>query len=55
MTLSYTITPSTLMQCSACCKCEKILGAVIPTSVEPWGGKNGDPQIGWMKEGVFVS
>ena len=36
---SYT---STLMQCNACCKREKILGAVIPTSVEP--RKNGDPE-----------
>ena len=37
------------MQCNACCKlkCEKILGAVIPT----WSP--GDPQTGWMKEGVL--
>ena len=31
-----------MMQCNACCKCEKILGAV---------GKNGDPQTGWIGGG----
>ena len=49
----YTITPSTstfaCMQCNACCKCENDSRCSHSYLV----GKNGDPQAGWMKEGVF--